>query len=62
MCASTVDVQSAAAKIRRGKKERRRYKKTTGQKYNALSITLGGHNNRRKYHSQKTAGLFVALA
>jgi len=29
MCGSMVDIQSAAAEIRRGKKER-----TTGQKYN----------------------------
>jgi len=33
-----VEIQSAAAEIRRGKKERRRRKKTetTGQKYNGL--------------------------
>jgi len=36
MCASMVDIQSATAEIRRGKKERRKKKKeeTTGQKYN----------------------------
>jgi len=32
-----VDIKSASAEIRRGKKERRRKKKeTTGQKYNGL--------------------------
>ena len=39
MCASTVDIQSATAEIRRGKKERkknegRKKEETTGQKYN----------------------------
>jgi len=32
MCQSMVDIQSVAAEIRRGKKER--WKETTGQKYN----------------------------
>jgi len=37
-----VDIQSAAAEIRRGKKERRRKKiKTTGQKYNGLPYYIG---------------------
>jgi len=40
-----VDIQSAAAEIRRGKKtERRRRKKeevTTGQKYNGLPYSIG---------------------
>jgi len=37
MCGSMVDIQSAAAEIRRGKKERKyeRMKESTGQKYNA---------------------------
>jgi len=37
MCRSMVDIQSLAAEIRRGKKEiykDRRWKETTGQKYN----------------------------
>ena len=35
MCGSMVDIQSAAAEIRRGKRERRRkIEETTGQKYN----------------------------
>jgi len=37
MCGSMVDIQSTAAEIRRGKKERRRRKiEITGQKYNGL--------------------------
>jgi len=38
-----VDIQSAAAEIRRGKKEERRRKKieTTGQKYNGLPYYIG---------------------
>jgi len=36
-----VDIQSAAAEIRQGKKERRRRKKeTTGQKYNGLPYSI----------------------
>ena len=34
MCGSMVDIQSVAAEIRQGKKERERKKETTGQKYN----------------------------
>jgi len=37
-----VDIQSATAEIRRGKKERRKKKKeTTGQKYNGLPYYIG---------------------
>jgi len=39
-----VDIQSAAAEIRRGKKERRRRRKkieTKGQKYNGLPYYIG---------------------
>jgi len=36
MCGSIIDIQSAAAEIRRGKKGRKRKKETTGQKYNGL--------------------------
>jgi len=39
MCRSMVDIQSVAAEIRRGKKEDRRKKGTTGQKYNGPPIT-----------------------
>ena len=37
MCGSMVDIQSATAEIRRGKKERK--KKTTAVKYNDLTYT-----------------------
>jgi len=40
MCRSMVDIQSAAAEIRRGKKKKTdRRKETTGQKYNGPPIT-----------------------
>ena len=38
MCGSMADIQSATAEIWRGKKEERRKKETTGQKYNGLPI------------------------
>ena len=38
MCGSIVDIQSAAAEIRRGKRKRRR---STGQKYNGLPFSIG---------------------
>jgi len=38
MCGSMVDIQSATAEIRRGKKDRR--KETTGQKYDGLSYFI----------------------
>jgi len=41
MCGSMVDIQSAAAEIRRGKKEERKKKETTGQKYNVLICYAG---------------------
>jgi len=39
MCQSMVDIQPAAAEIRRGKKKKDRRKETTGQKYNGPPIT-----------------------
>jgi len=42
MCGSMVDIQSATAEIRRGKKGRR---KETGQKYNVRICYAGGHND-----------------
>jgi len=42
-----VDIQSATAEIRRGKKEerrRRKKKKPQGQKYNVRTATQTGHN------------------
>ena len=46
MCRSIVDIQSATAEIRRGKKidRKKKIEETTWQKYNGLSITVGGHN------------------
>jgi len=39
MCGNMVDIQSAAAEIRRGKKKTEdRKKETTGQKYNGLPL------------------------
>jgi len=38
MCGSMVDIQSAAAEIRRGKKKK---KEITGQKYNGLPYYIG---------------------
>jgi len=48
MCGSVVDIQSATAEIRRGKKiERRKKKKKKPQDKNIMSAsaTEGGHNN-----------------
>jgi len=49
MCQSMVEIQPAAAEIRRGKKRKKkiedRRKETTGQKYNGPPITQGGYNN-----------------
>jgi len=36
-----VDIQSPTAEIRRGKKERKKKKETTGQKYNGLPYSIG---------------------
>jgi len=41
MCGSMVDIQSAAAEIRRGKKKDRYKKETTGQKYNVRICYAG---------------------
>jgi len=40
MCGSMVDIHSAAAEIRRGKKDRSKKIETTGQKYNGLPALL----------------------
>jgi len=51
MCGSIVDIQSAAAEIRRGiEKEERGKKETTGQKYNGLSYSIGRRKRRRRNH------------
>jgi len=40
-----VDIQFATAEIRRGKKiEQGEEEETTGQKYNGLPYSIGGHN------------------
>jgi len=46
MCGSIVDIQSATAEIRRGKKERKRKKKKKPQSKNIMTcpIPQGGHN------------------
>jgi len=41
MYQSMVDIQPAAAEIRRGIKKNRRKKETTGQKYNGLPYYTG---------------------
>jgi len=45
MCGGMVDIHSATAEIRRGKKEEERRKKkeeeTTGQKFNGLPYSIG---------------------
>jgi len=43
MCGSMVDIQSATAEIRRGRKEERKKKKD--RNHSCLFITMGGHNN-----------------
>jgi len=40
MCESMVDIQSAMAEIKRGKKERKK-EQTTGQEYNGLPYYIG---------------------
>jgi len=41
MCRSIVDIQSATAEIRRGKKEERKKEETTGWKYNVRICYAG---------------------
>ena len=45
MCGSMAYIQHVMAEIRRGKKDRNKIEETTGQKYNGLPITQGGHND-----------------
>jgi len=43
-----VEIQSAIAEIRRGKKiERKKIAETKGQNYNGLTIAMGGHKKLR---------------
>jgi len=46
MCGSMVDIQSATAEIRRGKKEEYRRKKPQGKNIMSASVTQGGHNKK----------------
>jgi len=41
MCGSMVDIQYLTAEIRRGKKERKKEKEITRQKYNGLFYSIG---------------------
>jgi len=41
MCGSMVDIQSATAEIRQGKKQKKKKEQTTGQKYNGLPYYIG---------------------
>jgi len=41
MCGGMVDIQSATAEIRRGKKKDRKFEETTGQKYNVRIFYAG---------------------
>ena len=59
MCGSMVDIQSATAEIRRGKKKWRRRTKqeTTGQKYNGLPYSTGrGHKEEIRGKIEETTG------
>jgi len=49
MCRSMVDIQSAAAEIRRGKKIEGR-KKPQGKNIMSASATQGGHKNESKHN------------
>jgi len=47
MCGSMVDIQSATAEIRQGKKKIERKKKPQGENIMSASATQGGHKNWR---------------
>ena len=44
MCGSMVDIQSATAEIRRGKKERKKKNKLQDENIMSASATQGSHN------------------
>ena len=46
MCESMVDIQCAAAEIRRGKKEDKKKKNLHGKNITSASATEGGHKNK----------------
>jgi len=45
ICRSVVDIQSATAEIRRGKKKKEEREKPQGKNIMSASATQGGHNN-----------------
>jgi len=53
MCGSMVDIQSAAAEIRRGIKKEDRRKKPQGKNIMSAPATQGGHKKRRTYTLHK---------
>jgi len=56
MCGSMVDIQSATADIRRGKKEeRRRKKKPQDENITSASATQGGHKKGREGRTKAQA-------
>jgi len=48
MCGSMVDSQSATAEIRRGKQKEKKIEETTGQKYNGMLYSIGGHIKKKE--------------
>jgi len=60
MCGSMADIQSATAKIRRGKKkkERRRRKKLQGKNIMVCPIPYSEHNNLRISNANLTKILY----
>jgi len=65
MCGSIADIQSAAAEIRRGKKEERkkeRKKKPQGKNIMVCPITQGDHNEAYCYRPSSVVCLSVYLS
>jgi len=59
MCRSMVDIHSATAEIRRGKKEEemKKKKETTGQKYNGLALFHGAAIESRTKSNNTIGGV-----
>jgi len=53
MCRSMVDIQSAAAEIRREKRRGKKKKKKEDQNIMSASATQGGHNYSQKKREKK---------
>jgi len=49
-----IDIQSAAAEIRRGKKKKKDIKKPQGKNIMSASATQGGHNDQTNYQNYYT--------